>query len=820
MGSKNAGTVFSHMIHTHIIGDLSDTATAYIDDVNVGFSDMERGLTMMKKLLSRLRKYNLRIGIDKIRLFSTGLEAFGLYFDKIGMKPTEERVRKMRNTTTPANKKSLLSALQSLNYFRTFIPKYAILTSRLYTQTGTATRYCQKIVDEDWPKLTGVLSDIIKIQCPDYDKPMILSTDASEFGLGMVLTQETPDGKRRIIGCHSKSLNKSERLWAIAQKELKGIYEGLVHFEQLIFNQLVIIETDNLSVYWLLKLNIGAVEINKRLPAVRFLLYISSYNYEIRHVSGKEPSFLLSDFLSRNDYELGTESKFIMGNTSKEPLIKLKAIVQGKYDTVPVNMIQPEGDKVDSVISVHSMEEPQEKVHKIIAGAQLESKFCRMMIDKPNQKHIVIDNVLFKKTTKGLFIVCPKFFNIELLKIMHNNQHESIRALIEKISTYRIWMYRKYRHVTSFVQNCKTCDPSRSLGTLKADNNTVARPHQPFDIVHIDLMNIGEVFVTVLVDSFSHFIVARVMRSGTSTEIKNALADVFCHYGIPHTVVQDNGANLNSAVMIQFYDSLGIIVSNSSVSNSRGNSLAELSIKRIQNKTRIFGTDNGNMSLNLYLIVHKLNLEKRPNRRHSAFEIMFARTSSWVLQLPELSKAKYYAQEKSLKMMFDTAEEIRKDMLELMEKRRRNITEPKMSPKLEKGDIVRIKKFVQDEIKKAYRPFTDSTWEVVSASRFTNTCILKERVETGFQPRVRRVHKRFVRKISKPMEAQDDDFEPAARLSDNTTENTKDTPEKKQSESKIRTKPKNEKRKVKRITDNKYKQEKASTHKMNLRRRR
>ena len=97
-----------------------------------------------------------------------------------------------------------------------------------------------------------------------------------------------------------------------------------------------------------------------------------------------------------------------------------------------------------------------------------------------------------------------------------------------KISLYKIWMYRKYRHVTSFVQNCKTCDPSRSLGTLKADNNTVARPHQPFDIVHVDLMNIGEVFVTVLVDSFSHFIVARVMKSGTSTDIKNALADIFC----------------------------------------------------------------------------------------------------------------------------------------------------------------------------------------------------------------------------------------------------------------------------------------------------
>lgn len=752
--------MFTHLLQIHLVADLNEIVTVYIDDVNYGVSDLEQGFEVLKKLLERLKKLNLKIGMNKIKLFTTELVAFGIKFDIKGMKPTNLRIKSLLEQKIPKDKKGLHKALASLNYFRSFIPGFSTKAARMYGLIGDKASYTQDIVNKDWPALIHATSEVIKIQVPDFTKPMILSTDASEYGLGMVLTQEMEGGGRRIIGCHSQGLGKSEKLWAIAQKELTGIYKGLVHFEHLIFNNLVIIETDNNSIFWILKLRIGSIEINRRLPAVRHLLYISSFNYEVKHVSGQEPSFLLSDFLSRNNYELGEESKFVLGRTSKEPLLQLKAIVNGKYDTVPVNVVEFANSPTDRVLSAHKLQKSAEEVRKLIGLAQEESRFCKMMIENPSGLYKIIEGVLFRETINGLFIVCPRFYTRQVLSYLHDDTHESVRATINKINAYQIWLFRKYYSVASYVQNCKKCDPARSRACLKAENRTVNRPWKPFDIVGVDLMNIGKVFVVVLVDHFSDFVVCRVLKDGTSEEIKPALADIFCHYGIPHTLVQDNGGNLNSAVMVQFYENLGIYVSRSSVNNSRGNNRSEAAIGRLSSKLRIFGADNGNLQLNLYIITLKLNLEKRPGKRHTAFEIMFARKGSWVLQLPELSRAKYYAQDQSLKMLFDSANEIREDMMKVIEKRRDNIQKVPIINNIAKGDQVRIRKFAVDAIKKEFRPFSETTWEVVEVNRFTNTCLLKENSEPGFQPRIRRVHKRFLRRIRKPIEGWNDDFAP------------------------------------------------------------
>ena len=44
----------------------------------------------------------------------------------------------------------------------------------------------------------------------DFSVPIRLYTDASNIGLGAILAQK-PEGKKRIICCASRTLNKSEQ---------------------------------------------------------------------------------------------------------------------------------------------------------------------------------------------------------------------------------------------------------------------------------------------------------------------------------------------------------------------------------------------------------------------------------------------------------------------------------------------------------------------------------------------------------------------------------------------------------------------------------
>ena len=763
MGAKNAATVFSHMIQRHIVGDLHDHVTTYIDDITYSVDSVEKGIQTLDTLLERMERFGLKIGINKMQLFSSELDAFGFHFDKNGIKPMTDRISALSNRLKPATKKDLHSALASLNYFRGFIPNFSATAAPLYALTSEKVEYSQETVDKYWPNVLGMLKKTVQLQCPDYSKPMILSTDASCNGLGAVLSQEDDAGGRRIIGVHSMGLNSSEKLWAIAQKELKGIFEGLVKFEHILLNQPVIIETDNNSIFYLLKLRIGSVEINRRLPAVRFLLYISSFNFEVRHVSGKQPSFLLADFLSRQGYTVGEDSKFIMGNSSKQPLLSLKAMMNGKYDIVPVNMVTiadtRKTDYVDQVLGVHRLDKSMEELHQLIRFAQDDSKFCRIKKENPDGTYVVVKDVLYKTTNCGLMIVCPKFYSKTIVKYVHEAQHEGVRRTLEKLTKYKIWIYQKYRNVIGHVQNCRICDPARSGACLKAENNTVPNPRQPMDIIHVDLMNIGSTFVLVAVDAYSRFTMTRVMADGTSLSIKHALIEIFTSFGLPHTVCQDNGANLNSSVMTQFYDDLGITVSRTTVSNSRANSRAERQILELQMRTRQLGTENGHLHLNLYLITHKTNLTKPKKQKYSPFEIMFNRTSSWTLQLPELSKARRFAQDNDLRNMYNMTEEIQKEMNQMVERKRQAaLKKGKRKQALKKDDWVRIKKFIADGNKKAFRPFSETVWKILSVNPYTNTCFLQEQTEKVFQPRIRKIHTRFLRKISPKAANSGDDL--------------------------------------------------------------
>ena len=65
---------------------------------------------------------------------------------------------------------------------------------------------------------------------PDFEKPFILYTDASEEGIGAVLHQKDDQGKERIIACASRALNQHEKNYPITEKECLAIVWGIEKF--------------------------------------------------------------------------------------------------------------------------------------------------------------------------------------------------------------------------------------------------------------------------------------------------------------------------------------------------------------------------------------------------------------------------------------------------------------------------------------------------------------------------------------------------------------------------------------------------------------
>ena len=55
---------------------------------------------------------------------------------------------------------------------------------------------------------------------PKFDEPFLLSTDASNTGIGAILKQHDEQGKEKVIAYTSRTLNKPEQNYSTTEKEM------------------------------------------------------------------------------------------------------------------------------------------------------------------------------------------------------------------------------------------------------------------------------------------------------------------------------------------------------------------------------------------------------------------------------------------------------------------------------------------------------------------------------------------------------------------------------------------------------------------------
>ena len=157
-----------------------------------------------------------------------------------------------------------------------------------------------------------------------------------------------------------------------------------------------------------------------------------------------------------------------------------------------------------------------------------------------------------------------------------------------------VWWPNMNADVEDTVKKCHLCQSNRA-SPPPAPLHPWEWPTQPWTRLHLDMAGpfMGHMFF-ILIDAHSKWIEVELMSSTTSSAIISILRKIFARFGLPTTIVTDNGRNFVSSEFNEFLHRNGIKHLMSAPYHPSSNGLAERAVQTF--KTNISKLTSGSLA--------------------------------------------------------------------------------------------------------------------------------------------------------------------------------------------------------------------------------
>jgi len=208
-----------------------------------------------------------------------------------GVKPDEKRIEAVKEYPRPKTTRELKGFLGLAGYYRRFIPNFSKVAKPLTELLKKNAPYVwDDKMEEAFISLKTSLITEPLLQYPDFSRPFVLTTDASNEAIGAVLSQG-PIGKDPPVAYASRTLTKAEKGYPTIELELLAIIWGCKYFRQYLYGRKFTIVTDHRPLTWIFNVK----DPSSRLLRWRLLLEV--YQYEVTYKKGSHNTNV--DALSR-----------------------------------------------------------------------------------------------------------------------------------------------------------------------------------------------------------------------------------------------------------------------------------------------------------------------------------------------------------------------------------------------------------------------------------------------------------------------------------------------------------------------------------------
>ena len=527
-----------------------------VDDILVSSKDDPDHLANLEAVLSQISTAGLKLRLAKCLFMQPEVTYCGYVISGDGIKPVVAKVDAIKNALEPKDVSQLRAFLGMLNYYHRFLPDVATILEPLHQllRKGSTWQW-GKEQQEAFATSKELLQSAELLVHFDPAKELVLATDASDYGVGAVLSHKMEGGTERPIGYMSRSLNGAERNYSTLEKEALAIIFGVKKFHQFLYGHSFTIKTDHKPLE-------GLLNEKKGIPALaapriqRWALTLSAYEYKISYKAGQTNGN--ADGLSRLPLPEMPESVPVPGET-----ILLMEHLEG----TPVHSGHiKEWTKRDPILS--------RVLRFILEGwpTKNNSEELNPYFTKRSELSVEDGCVLW-----GARVVVPPQGRSKVLTELHEAHPGESR--MKALARSYVWWPGMDQEIVKKVKGCDKCQSNQSA-PAEAPLHPWEWPGLPWSRIHIDYAGPykGEMLLVVM-DAYSKWLEVHRMNSITSTATIEKLREMFATHGLPATVVSDNGSNFTSSEFQEFMKKNGIKHIKVAPYHPASNGLAERAVR-------------------------------------------------------------------------------------------------------------------------------------------------------------------------------------------------------------------------------------------------
>ncbi|GBG72360.1 hypothetical protein CBR_g11938, partial [Chara braunii] len=227
LGLCNAPDTFQHAMNRIFHDYLDKFIVVYLDDILIFSRTVEEHAEHLKIVLGLLRQHQYKVNLDKCEFGRTKIMYLGHEISADGLRPEDAKVASIRDWPRPQTVTEVRSFLGMTGYYRPFVKNYSTIASSLtdLTRLDTPWEWTEEC-EASFKKLKYALTHYEVLKLTDPDKPFVVTTDASQYGIGAVLAQQKGP-KLRPIEYMSKKMPSQKLAKSTYERELYALYRAL-----------------------------------------------------------------------------------------------------------------------------------------------------------------------------------------------------------------------------------------------------------------------------------------------------------------------------------------------------------------------------------------------------------------------------------------------------------------------------------------------------------------------------------------------------------------------------------------------------------------